>query len=165
MRKSLSLGAAAAVLAACFAGTVPAGADSSTLPGGTSISVDITSPASGAVLATGATTVTGTASVGAAPAVKNTTIVYALDTSASTNDSSGVDCDGNGSADTVLACEKASVSHVNTAAAAATSPVANSGVARFNNTGTALDVDPAAGTQLLTVPGPNIDNAVAPLSA
>src|SRR5262249_12246521 len=45
------------------------------------------------------------------------------------------------------------------------SPVLNSGVAKFSDTGTALDVDPAAGTQLLTAPGPNIANAVDTLSS
>jgi hypothetical protein len=155
--------AVTATLGLCMT-AVPVAADTATLPGGTSLSVDITSPTEGAVLAPGAVTVTGTASVAAATPQKNSTVVYAIDTSGSTGDSSGVDCDGVAGADTTLACEQAAVDHVNTIAAGATSPVKNSGVAVFNGNATALDVDPAAGTQLLTNPGPNISNAISGLT-
>jgi hypothetical protein len=155
--------AVTATLGLCMT-AVPVAADTATLPGGTSLSVDITSPTEGAVLAPGAVTVTGTASVAAAAPQKNSTIVYAIDNSGSTGDSSGFDCDGVAGADSVLACEVASVDHVNTLAAGATSPVKNSGVAVFNGFGVALDVDPAAGTQHLTDPGPNISNAISNLT-
>jgi hypothetical protein len=151
--------------AAAFSTAVPASADSGTLPGGTSISVEIDSPAAGASVAAGTVAVSGTAQVGAAPAVKNTTLVYALDVSGSAANSAGVDCDGVSGNDTILQCEKSAIARVNTEAATATSPVLNSGVARFDSTGVALDVDPAAGTQLLTAPGANITNAIAPLTA
>jgi hypothetical protein len=162
MRKSfVALVACAAVAFTAIA--TPVAADSGTLPGGTSISVEIGSPAAGDVVEAGPITVTGTASVGAAPAVKNTTVVYTLDISGSTGVNAGVDCDGVAGNDTVLACEKAAVARVNTEAATANSPVLNSGVAVFSDVGTALDVEPAPGTQLLTAPGPNITNAIAPL--
>jgi hypothetical protein len=157
----------AGILAVCATLLVsaPALADSGSLPGGTSISAEITSPASGAILPAGATTVSGTAAVGAAPALKNNTVVYALDVSGSTADPAGVDCDGIAGNDSTLTCEKAAVSAVNADATGALSPVLNSGVVKFSDTGTALDVDPAAGTQVLTAPGPNIDAAVATLTA
>jgi hypothetical protein len=151
------------VLASAVAAT-PALAENTTLPGGTSLSVTIDSPANGAVL--GSTfAVSGTAAVGAGTPVKDTSLVYAVDVSGSANDPSGVNCDGVGGNDSVLTCEKAAVNRVNTEAALTTSPIADSGVVRFNNTATALDVDPAAGVQLLTGPGPNITNAVTPLTA
>ena len=103
---------AAGVFAVCASLLVaaPALADSGSLPGGTSISAEITSPASGAILQAGATTVSGTAAVGAAPALKNNTVVYVVDVSGSTADSAGVDCDGIAGNDSTLTCEKAAVS-------------------------------------------------------
>jgi hypothetical protein len=142
----------------------PVAADTATLPGGTSISVDITSPADGAIVQSGALTVTGTAAIGAGTARKNQTLVYAIDTSGSTGSSSNVDCNGVAGNDSILECEKASINHVNAIATGASSPVANSGVAAFNGTGTVLDVDPAAGAQALTAPGPNVSNAIASLT-
>ena len=139
---------AAGVFAICASLLVaaPALADSGSLPGGTSISAEITSPASGAILQAGATTVSGTAAVGAAPALKNNTVVYVVDVSGSTADSAGVDCDGVAGNDSTLTCEKAAVSSVNAQATGALSPVLNSGIVKFSDVGRALDVDPAAGT-------------------
>jgi uncharacterized repeat protein (TIGR01451 family) len=124
------------------------------------LSVTITSPTENATVPAGTLNVTGTAAVGAGAAVKNQTIAYVVDVSGSTGSSSGVDCTGDNVADTTLTCEKAAVKSVNAEAALTNSPVLNSGIAKFNDSGTALDVDPAAGTQLLTAPGPNIANAV-----
>ena len=158
---------AAGIFAVCASLLVaaPALADSGSLPGGTSISAEITSPAANAILPAGATTVSGTAAVGAAPALKNNTVVYVVDVSGSTADPAGVDCDGIAGNDSTLTCEKAAVSSVNADATGALSPVLNSGIVKFSDVGSALDVDPAAGTQVLTAPGPNIDNAVATLAA
>ena len=122
-------------------------------------------PADTDVVAAGSSTIAGTASIGEAAAVKNNTIAYVLDLSGSANDPANVDCTGDLVNDSILTCEKSAVSAVNTAAASVASPVLNSGVATFSNVGAALDVDPAGGTQLLTAPGPNIDNAIAPLAA
>ncbi len=153
------------VCGAALLGITPALATSSTLPGGTSLAVDIASPASGAILPAGSVGVEGTASVGSGTAVKDESVAFVLDVSGSTNVLSGVDCDATPGSDSILACEKAAVMSVNADAVGATSPVANAGVGVFNATGTALDVDPVAGTQLLTAPGPNIDAVVASLSA
>ena len=60
------------------------GAVSDTLPGGSAISVDITSPANGVVVPQGPVTVTGTASVGQGVPVPNTVLVYVIDLSGST---------------------------------------------------------------------------------
>jgi trimeric autotransporter adhesin len=162
MRKALFVLATSAAMVVST--MVPVAADTGSLPGGTSLSAEIASPAADAIVPVGALTVSGTAAVGAAPALKNATVVYALDVSGSAANPAGVDCDGGG-LDTILQCEKAAVATVNAAAAAPTSPVLNSGVVAFSNTATARDVDPAAGTQLLSAPGPNITNAVAPLTA
>ena len=114
-----------------------------TLPGGTSLQVDIASPADGAIIESSAPIpVSGTAAVGASTPVKDTTVVYVVDISASTSSSSGVNCDGVGGNDTVVSCERQAVLAVNAEAAAPGSPVANSGVVTFNATGTACDVDP-----------------------
>jgi hypothetical protein len=156
--------AVTATIGVCmFAG--PVAADTATLPGGTALSVDIASPTEGAIFASGQVPVTGTVALGAALARKDTTVVYAIDTSGSTSNTSGISCDGVVGVDSILKCEKAAVNQVNTQAAAMTSPVADSGVVAFGGTATALDVGPAAGKQLLSAPGPNIANAIAPLTA
>jgi hypothetical protein len=149
------------VLASAVAAT-PALAENT---GGPTLSVTIDDPADGAVVER-TFTVSGTAAVGAGTPGKDTTLVYAVDVSGSVNDSSGVNCNGTPGNDSVLTCEKAAVNAVNTKAASTSSPVANSGVVRFNNTATALDVNPSvAGVQLLAAPGANITNVVNSLTA
>ena len=66
------------------------------LPGGTSISVDITAPSDGAVkvFPPGSIDLEGTASVAEGVIVKDTTVVFVMDISDSMNADAGVDCDG-----------------------------------------------------------------------
>lgn len=171
MKRKLLVLAIVSVLA-MVVGTLPAIAVDGNLPGGTSISVTIVDPADGTdfVIPAGDTTldignVDGTAAVGEGIPLKDTTVTYVIDVSGSTGASAGVDCDGIAGDDTVLTCEKEGIKAANFAAADANSAIANSGVVAFQSSATALDVDPAVNTQLLTVPGVNIDNAVAPLTA
>jgi hypothetical protein len=133
---------------------------SGNLPGGTAISVNITSPLDGEwnILPPGDTTiditVDGDASVGQGAVVKDTTVVYVMDNSGSMNAIAGVDCDGIPGFDTRLTCEKEAVEAANTAAAAAQSSVDLTGLASFHSFATAHDVDlGAGGTQLLVAPG------------
>ncbi len=133
------------------------------LPGGTSISVDITAPGDGAVkvFPPGSIDLEGTASVAEGVIVKDTTVVYVMDISDSMNSSSGVDCDGLAGNDSRLVCEKEAVKAANAAAKAATSSVDQTGLGSFegdfNNQiciSTAHDVDlGTAGSQLLVDPG------------
>jgi hypothetical protein len=147
------------VAVAVLAGS--AAAVDSSLPGGTSISVDIDSPLDGATVDQ-TVEVTGTASIGNGSAVKDTTLVYAVDTSLSTAFLAGVNCVP-GFGDTVLACEKEAVRRVNLAAQSGLSPVANSGLARFSTTGTAVPL--TGGSPYLVTPGPVIDTAVGGFTA
>jgi hypothetical protein len=169
MRRTLFVFALSLVMV-MVVGTLPAIATDGNLPGGTSISVTIDDPAESEVfvIPEGDTTlaidVDGTASVGEGTPLKDTTVTYVIDVSGSTSLTAGVDCDGIAGNDNVLTCEKEGIEAANAAAAVATSSVANSGVVAFSHFATALDVDPAAGVQLLTAPGPNIDSAIAPLA-
>jgi hypothetical protein len=139
------------------------------LPGGTSISVDNTSPTNGQKLLiplgqpTRDVTDAGAAAVGAATVVKDTTIVFVMDVSDSMNLSAGVDCTGAGVNDSRLVCEKQGVIVANTAARSATSSVDQVGLASFDGDfanqiciSAAHDVDlGTGGTQLLV--DPNLD--------
>mgnify|MGYP002622233927 CR=1 FL=1 len=147
MKKSMVIGVAVALFGALV---TSAGADTGTLPGGTALSVDIDSPDD---LVAGEIVLSGEASVGMGAAVKDTSLVYILDVSGSTGGLAGVDCDNNAAtADTILSCEKEAVLRVNDEAASANSPVLNSGVGTFNNSGSVV--------QALTAPGASIEAAV-----
>ncbi|HKJ57241.1 MAG TPA: VWA domain-containing protein, partial [Nitriliruptoraceae bacterium] len=130
-RTGVALAAAAVLLMPQMAS-----AADSTLPGGTSISIDNTSPTDGDEFlvplsdATLDITDEGTAQVGAAEVVKDTSLVFVMDTSGSTGASSGVDCDGGG-IDTVLQCEKVGALVANSAAADTFSAIANAAVVQF----------------------------------
>lgn len=110
---TLALGLALAFL-------VPASVSAAdgSLPGGTSLSVDIDEPADGLTIevddddATVDLTVTGSASLAGADAVKNTTLIYILDVSGSMNAGAGVDCNGDGTDDTRRICQARAVAHV-----------------------------------------------------
>lgn len=158
---------ASAVIAAALLSAQPAlGLTVGALPGGTSISVDNTAPANGQTLLiplgqpTRDVTDSGTAAVGAATVVKDTTIVYVMDVSDSMNMSAGVDCTGDGVNDSRLVCEKQGVIAANAAARAATSSVDQVGLASFEGNfadqiciSTAHDVDlGTGGSQLLVDP-------------
>jgi hypothetical protein len=157
--KRIALG----IVAAAAMATSPAFAVDSTLPGGTTLSVQIAAPTDGAIVESSTPIpVTGTASIGS---TKDTTVVYTVDVSSSVARLLSVSCDGIAGNDTVLVCEKAAVKAVNTQAALPTSPVANSGLVSFNSAGRAFDFDPGPGVQRLTTPGSAIASAVSGLSA
>lgn len=111
--------------------------ETDTLPAGTSISVDNTSPVDGDqyLVPLGDTTATitdtGTAQVGGGAVPKDTSIVYVIDVSGSTNSSAGVDCDGDNIIDRRLRCEQVGALAVNTAAADPLSIVHDQAVVAF----------------------------------
>src|SRR6478735_9432288 len=84
--------------------TAPAGfADTGTIGGGTSVTTTLTGPAEGGSFVAGTgIPVAGTVAVGQGAAVKDTDLVFVLDTSGSTGSSSGLESCG-----TILSCEKA----------------------------------------------------------
>lgn len=150
------------MLVAVFAVVPTAAADteSGNLPGGTSISVGIDSPAAGALIASppGDVSLSGTASVGEGVPVANTTLVYVVDTSGSTIPPlSGPGCGGNqngdGSSNSVLDCEIAAARALNQQAIAA-GTVGQVGAVFFNSNASIRDAGPTTpGTQGLTGPG------------
>lgn len=137
----------AAVLALAMIGTTAAlGADGS-LPGGTSITVDIDDPAGDLTIIVddeGDTidlTLTGTASVAGSAAVKNTTLIYILDLSGSMWSGAGVDCTEDGSNDSRLVCQAEAVAFLNELAASPASPVGFTGVGSYSSSGNVYNVD------------------------
>jgi hypothetical protein len=135
------------------------------LPGGTSISVDITAPSDGAVKVypPGIVELEGTASVGEGLPVADTLIVYVLDVSGSTDYSSagsgcGGDQNGDSYSDTILDCEIAAAKALNEMAVT-TETVGEVGVAVYATYGATGDVDPAGGEQLTTGPATDANNA------
>ena len=139
-------------------------AASDTLPGGSAISVQILSPANGAVVPEGPVAVSGTASVGEGVPVPNTLLVYVIDLSGSTvNPVAGTLC-GNQNADgevnRIIDCEIAAAKALNNAAVAA-GTVFEIGAVGFGGVGIpngtpqsafALDLSPASGVQTLIEP-------------
>lgn len=134
---------------AVFAGT--AVAVDGNLPGGTSISVTIDSPADETVFPQGTVTVTGTASVGAAAVVKDTAITYVIDVSGST----AASCDG--TARTILRCEIQASAALNARAAEPTSVIGTIGTVIFGSSAAVADLRPAAGDQPLTTPAADLN--------
>lgn len=139
------------------------------LPAGTAISVTIDDPADGTELliptldAGRDVDVSGTASVAQGVPVKDTTVVYVVDVSASMNVNAGVDCDGVAGTDSRLTCAKAAVAAANTAAADPFSAVGLTGIASFGSGGTAHDVNLGTlGTQLLVAPSFDGDGSGTP---
>lgn len=109
----------AAVLLLAGAG----GATTATLPGGTSLGVDVTYPTEGAVLPEAtAYTVAGHATIGTAAPVASTFLITAIDVSGSTSASVSTSACGNvntvhdTASNTVLDCELAAARALNTAA-------------------------------------------------
>ncbi|MET0235824.1 MAG: choice-of-anchor P family protein, partial [Kibdelosporangium sp.] len=144
MRTKPILAASALALAALVTTGQAAYAVDGNLPGGTSISVTIASPANNIVVPQGPVTVTGTASVGTGVAVKDTALTYVLDVSGSTA--------GACSTTNILACEIAAGKALNNRAADPNTVVGTVGAAVFATGGAAADVGPAGGEQLLTTP-------------
>ncbi len=133
-------------LATLLAAT-PALAVDGNLPGGTSISVTITSPANNSVHPPGPITVTGTASVGTGVPVANTSLTYVVDASGSTASP------GHPSCGTILQCEVAA--SLALSADSRNGTIAEVGGVVFGNVAATADVGPAAGGQLIT--GPSTD--------
>ncbi|GIG88214.1 vWA domain-containing protein [Plantactinospora endophytica] len=131
---------------------LPAGAVDGNLPGGTSISVTIDTPADGAVLPPGPVTVTGTASVGVGQPVANTAVVYVLDVSAST-------IAGGNSCGQIIDCEIAAARNLNNKIVtdpAVAGTVGSVGAVVFGSTAVAADVVPG-GTPDDLITGPDSD--------
>ncbi|WP_117208481.1 vWA domain-containing protein [Allorhizocola rhizosphaerae] len=134
------------VLVTLLAAT-PALAVDGNLPGGTSISVTITSPANGSVHPPGPVTVTGTASVGTGVPVANTSLTYVIDSSGSTGNPGHPSC-GN-----ILQCEIAAALALS--ADTRNGTIAEVGAVTFGEAATIADVTPGGGDDRNT--GPSTD--------
>lgn len=152
------------LLAVATAGPMgaPAYADveNGNLPGGTGLSVAIDSPGDGMVTVPGDLTVAGTASVGQAAPVKNTSLVYVLDLSDSTGASAGGSGCGNPNGDattnSILDCEIAAATALNDVASGS-GTVDQVGAAVFGVGGATADVQPVFGWQLTTTPDADLN--------
>lgn len=123
--------------------TVPAAGEEGSLPGGTSISVDVDDPVDGAFVEQGEDlVVSGTASVGEVVTTPDTTIVYVLDVSGSMNDSAGVDCDGTAGDDTRLTCQREAALQVH---GAVFDSLQNAAVVTFNSSASVNPGGPSTG--------------------
>jgi trimeric autotransporter adhesin len=160
--RALLVPVALAVIAV-LAFTGAASAASDTLPGGTSISVDVVSPPDGGVVNGPNVPVSGTASVGQGVPVPNTRLIYVIDVSGSTDQGPGCggDQNGDGNADFILDCEIAAAKATNQAAIA-TGTVADVGSVAFADIAATGDVDPDAGDQSLTAPDADDNTAGGP---
>ena len=142
-----------------FAGA--AGAVDGNLPGGTSISVDITAPADGAVkvFPPGNIELEGTASVGAGVPVPNTGFIYVIDGSGSSVDPAGGDCgpdqnpgDPEAAEDEIIDCEIAAVIALNDEVTSL-GTVGQVGMTLFAGSSVTADATPAGGDDPLIAPG------------
>ncbi|MEE6258830.1 choice-of-anchor P family protein [Plantactinospora sonchi] len=164
MKRRLLGGTGLTVAALVVATTGPAAAHPSNdnLPGGTSISVSITTPANGSVRPPGPVPVQGTASIGTGVPVANTALIYVLDVSGSTDDPTvtgcGGDQNGDGRANRILDCEIAAARELNNQAVA-TGTVGDVGVAVFAENAATADVTPGGGDDLITGPTSDLDGA------
>lgn len=160
MKRAVSGCAALAALSAVVAMAVPAHAADGNLPGGTSISVAINSPANGAVRP-GPVTVTGTAAIGAGQVSADTSLTYVVDVSGSTTKPGtgcGGDQNGDTQANTILDCEIAAAKTLNDQAATL-GTVGDIGAAVFADSGATADVTPGGGDDLITQPTTDADGA------
>jgi hypothetical protein len=135
-----------------------AGAVDGSLPGGTSISVDITAPPDGATVNGPNVPVTGTASVGEGEPVPNTGLIYSIDGSGSTVDPAGGDCgvdqnpgDPEAAADEIIDCEIAAVITLNDAVSGL-GTVGQVGMQLWAGAPVTADATPAAGDVALIAP-------------
>jgi len=142
--------------------SLPVLATDGNLPGGTSISVDITAPSDGTFYAypPGDIALSGTAAVGEGLPQPNTLIVYVVDVSGSTQAAAG--CGGNpngdGFVDSILDCEITAAKALN-ASAIALGTVGEVGLGLFGEGGNQADVRPSAGDQILTAPDADLNGA------
>lgn len=137
------------------------GTEFKVLPGGAIIAVQIDSPVPGAVLSASApVSVMGRAQLAAAgDSIKDTTLVYIIDSSGSVREDSGSDCDGDGQTDSRLRCMVEAIKNVNQSLKNDFSSVSLVGVGLFSEAGIPLsalipDVDyGASGRTALVAPG------------
>jgi hypothetical protein len=136
------------------------------LPSGVACSVEVTTPADGAVLLAAPVAVTGFATVGQAVPIPNTTLVYVMDVSGSTENAGGCggDPNGDGSSNTVLDCEIAALTGLH-GQAATLGTIFDVGIAVFGAAAAAADAVPGGtANDLLTGPttdlGPSGPNGV-----
>jgi hypothetical protein len=166
MKRTL-IGCAGIAVLATLANAVPAVAHpvNGNLPGGTSITVSIDTPADGAVLPAGPVTVAGTASIGQSQPIPSTALIYVLDVSASTATQVASGCNGDqngdGGFDQILDCEILAAKTLNNEALSpgTVGTIPEVGAAVFANGATTADVSPAGGDQLITGPGSDNDGA------
>ena len=167
MKHALRGCAGLAVLTTLVASAIPAAAHpvNGNLPGGTSITVSIDSPADGSVRPPGPVPVSGTASVGQGQPVPSTALVYTLDVSNSTQTAvtagCGGDQNGDGDANNILDCEVLAAKTLNNEALSpgTAGTIPEVGAAAFANGATTADVGPAGGEQLITGPATDADGA------
>jgi hypothetical protein len=139
---------------------VASSAAAATLPGGTDVKAELVSLGSPEG---DSQNVRATASIGAAKAVANTTLVYVFDLSASTLKGQGCGGDQNrdGKSDTPLDCEIAAGIALNTQAVE-NGTVGKVGVIGFAAGATAADLGTASGQQPLVAPDVDADGDAAP---
>ena len=146
------------------------GAVSDTLPGGSSISVDIISPPNGVVVPQGPVTVTGTASVGEGVPVADTILVYVIDLSGSTQTTvpgtlcgpQNFEAPGN----QIIDCEIAAAKALNNAAIAAgtvfeIAAVGFAGTDGNLNSAVVMDLGAASGIQRRVPPDSTVSGQLA----
>ena len=153
-RPRMAMAFSAATLLVAFSVGVASAFHQVSLPGGTPLTVDNTSPVNGDEFNVPGTTIditdAGQATIGAGAPV---TAVYTVDTSGSMNVNAGVDCTGDAVNDTRLECAQAGVSSANESAANSASPIQLTGLASFADGGSTHDVDlGTGGAQLLVAP-------------
>ncbi len=137
---------------------------SSVLPGGTSLSIGITTPADGATVPAAPLTVQGTAEIGQAAPLPNTALIYVVDVSGSTQTLGTSTTCGNQNvydtrAETTLDCELRAIKELNAAAIAA-GTVGQIGMIAFGGASGAgqltdavqLDLNQSSGIQLFVSP-------------
>lgn len=162
-RRSSRIGFGAAlvcVLALVLAGH-PSAQTVGNLPGGTSISVDVTAPSDGAVKVSppGNVQLQGTAEVGEGVPVPNTGFLYVIDGSGSTTDPAGGDCgpdqnpgDPEAAEDEIIDCEIAAVITLNDAVTAL-GTVGEVAMTLFAGAPVTADATPAGGDDPIIAPG------------
>ncbi|WP_460715036.1 RHS repeat-associated core domain-containing protein [Nocardioides dilutus] len=126
------------------------------LPGGTSIGVDVAGLDPEAP--EGQLRVTGSADLGQGPAVTNTSVAYVVDISGSTNDivNCGGNINGDGRTNTVLDCEIAAVLALHEDVVAS-GTVEKVGLIALNSGAAARDLDPTSGVATLIAPDADKD--------
>ena len=151
--------ALAGVLLLVLAGS-PAAQTAGNLPGGTSISVDVTAPPDGALIGSpsGNVELEGTAEVGAGVPVANTGFLYVVDGSGSTVASAGGDCgpdqnpgDPEAAEDEIIDCEIAAVITLNDAVTAL-GTVGQVAMTLFAGAAVTADATPAGGDDPIVAP-------------